>query len=132
MNTPKNCETCKYGTIPGPCSECSYLNGDQYFFLWEPKEKEEKKMDDGIKKTKRELLEEIEQKNAEIKALKEELNKTERYDIYLAGAKEVRGMVDAYIEAGFTEEQAFELIKMFLSNSQSIVPSGKSRYEFRR
>ncbi len=63
-------------------------------------------------KTKNALLEEIEAKNAEIKDLKKRVEALDRYKVYEDGANELAAVRDAYINAGFTEEQAWELAKM--------------------
>lgn len=55
-------------------------------------------------KTKQELLNEIED-------LKKEVELVERYKSYAEVAREIKIMQDAFVEAGFTEEQAFDLIK---------------------
>lgn len=60
-------------------------------------------------KTKNELMEEIEQKNEEIKTL------LEKYKAYDQSAEEIKGVMDSYIRAGFSEEQAFTLIQILLT-----------------
>lgn len=59
-------------------------------------------------KTKNELMEEIEQKNEEVKRL-------EKYKTYDQSAEEIKGVMDSYIRAGFSEEQAFTLIQLLLT-----------------
>lgn len=68
-------------------------------------------MGTATKKTKTELLEEIEAKNQEIKGLKDRVKKMERFEVYLDGANELAAVRDAYVEAGFTKDEAFQLAK---------------------
>lgn len=60
-------------------------------------------------KQRNELLEEIEQKNEEIKALKAEIDKLEKYRKYDETADEIKAINDGFVRSGFTEQQAFEL-----------------------
>lgn len=62
-------------------------------------------------KTKNELLEEIEQKNGEIEALKSDIEKLEKYRKYDEMADEVKAINDSFVRSGFTEQQAFELTR---------------------
>lgn len=62
-------------------------------------------------KTKNELLEEIEQKNDEIEVLKADIEKLEKYRKYDEMADEIRAINDCFVRSGFTEQQAFELVK---------------------
>ena len=64
-----------------------------------------------MKKTKTELLEEIDAKNQEIRDLKDKVKKMERFEVYLDGANELAAVRDAYVEAGFTKDEAFQLAK---------------------
>ena len=68
-------------------------------------------------KTKAELLKEIEGKNAEIKALKKDIEKLDRYKIYEEGANELAAARNAFVEAGFTKVEAFELVKGVMNNA---------------
>lgn len=68
-------------------------------------------------KTKNELLEEIEQKNEELKNLKSEVEKLEKYKKYDDCANEIRAMYQSFVNSGFTEEQAFEILTITLNNS---------------
>ena len=71
-------------------------------------EKEKKMMT--TKKTKAELLEEI----AELQA---ELKKVEKYRKYDEAAEEIKAAYDAFVRAGFTEEQAFTLFNSMIKAS---------------
>lgn len=64
-----------------------------------------------VTKTKNELLEEIEQKNGEIKVLKADIEKIEKYRKYDEMADEIKAINDSFVRSGFTEQQAFELTK---------------------
>lgn len=55
------------------------------------------------KKTKAELLEEI-------KNLQTEIDKLDKYRKYEEAADEMRALYDSFVNAGFTEDQAFELM----------------------
>ena len=67
-------------------------------------------------KTKKELLEEIEQKNKELKSLKSEVKKLENYRKYDDCANEIRTVYQSFVNSGFTEEQAFEILTITLNN----------------
>lgn len=67
-------------------------------------------------KTKKELLEEIEQKNEELKSLKSEVKKLENYRKYDDCANEIRTVYQSFVNSGFTEEQAFEILTITLNN----------------
>lgn len=145
----KTCRNCKYATSSSskdPCHTCCIAvdsDGNHIeYSLWEPKnfgaacsalfnehseqatdkdKKEEKKMDN--RKTKAQLMEELEQKNAEIAELKKELERSANYEQYLDAAKEMRSMVDAFVESGFTEEQAIAIVTGVIGQAarQSII-----------
>ena len=66
-------------------------------------------------KTKNELMEEIEKKNEEIRSLEEEAKRLEKYKTYDNSAEELKGLIDSYIRAGFSEEQAFTLVQLVMS-----------------
>ena len=67
-------------------------------------------------RTKTMLLEEIEAKNAEIKALKKEIEKVERYKQYDEAAGEMAALRDSFINAGFTKAEANDMIKITLAS----------------
>lgn len=71
-------------------------------------------------KTAKELTNEVkalhEKQTEEMRKLeqeREEALKTEKYD---EGATELKNLYDSYIRAGFTEEQAWELVRIMVSN----------------
>lgn len=104
-----------------PCQECG-IDGENYFEPILPlpsnegAEKEDKKMAE-TRKTKAQLMEELEQKNAEIAELKKELERSANYEQYLDAAKETRSMVDAFVESGFTEEQAITIVTSMIGQA---------------
>lgn len=55
-------------------------------------------------KTKAQLL-------ADIEVLEKKIENLERYEKYDAMADEVKAMTDSFVRAGFTEDQAFEMVK---------------------
>lgn len=73
-----------------------------------------------MKVTKEMLLEELEVKNEEIKSLKKDIQKLERFKQYADAADEMRGLCDAFVNSGFTEEQSFELLKTMM---KSMIPT---------
>ena len=68
------------------------------------------------RKTKKELLEMIEEKEADIKSLHEEIDKLEKYKQYDDSAGEIKALYDSFVNAGFNNDQAFELIRILVSN----------------
>jgi hypothetical protein len=62
-------------------------------------------------KTKTELLEEIEAKNKEIKDLKAEVDKLERYKKYEDMANEIATMREAFINSGFSKSESYDMAK---------------------
>jgi len=70
--------------------------------------KGEEKMAVAEKRTKEELLDEIKKLEGEVKRL-------ERFKAYDDQAGELKGMYVSYMNAGFTKEQAFDLVKIMLN-----------------
>jgi hypothetical protein len=62
-------------------------------------------------KTKTELLEEIEAKNKEIKDLKAEVDKLERYKKYEDMADEIAAMREAFVNSGFSKSESYDMTK---------------------
>lgn len=110
----KKCKTCKHVDVEGfdePCRTCCVTEHT----LWEPKEeKEEKKMD---RRTEEELLEKIEELNAEIEELHGEIKNMEKYESFRKVADELKLTTSAFVDAGFTEEQAFDLLKAMIPSA---------------
>ena len=79
-------------------------------------------------KTKAELMDELKIKNDEIKALNEEIKKLDRYKTYQDSADELAAVRLSYINAGFSESEAFELTKMMMQIAGvAITPAFKRR-----
>lgn len=62
------------------------------------------------RKTKAQLMEELEQKNSEIAALKKELERSENYELFVSAGKEMRDAMDGLVAGGLTEDQAFQIL----------------------
>ena len=73
-------------------------------------------------KTKNELLEEIEAKNKEIKDLKDEVQKLDRYKEYEKCADEFAAVRDSFVRAGFTKTEAFEMTKFTIQMAVNSLP----------
>ena len=72
-------------------------------------------------KTREELMKEIEDRNEEIKGLKLELEKCERYKIYETAANEVAAMREAFVNSGFSKAEAFEMVKLMTNNAFALM-----------
>lgn len=75
------------------------------------------------KKTKAELLEELEQANQNVRDLKNEIKNLERYKQYEDMADEIKALHTAFMNSGFTNEQAFDLLKTM---TQAVIPTALS------
>ena len=69
------------------------------------------------RKTKKMLLEELEAANENVRDLKKELVRLERFKQYVTAADESKAAYDAFVQSGFTEEQAFDLLKIMFKNA---------------
>lgn len=76
------------------------------------------------KRTKEMLMNELEAKNAEIKELKKEIEKTKRYEQYEEAADEIAALRDSFVKAGFTKAEANDLLKTAMA---SVFKSGFCR-----
>lgn len=69
----------------------------------------------------RELTEQVmelhKQQTEEMKQLEEEREKALNEEKFDEAAEELHNMYNSYVKAGFTEEQAWELVKIIMSNS---------------
>lgn len=72
--------------------------------------KKEKKMT--TKKTKSQLIEELEASENTVKDLKKQLKDLEQYKVYEDAGTEIKNIHTAFMNAGFTDDQAFELIRI--------------------
>ena len=122
----KHCHSCKFGNLHDdeePCCRCDVImyRGTAEIAThsnWQSKDENEMKVSaPETKKTKAQLMEELEQKNAEIAELKKELERSANYEQYLDAAKEMRSMVDAFVESGFNEAQAFSFVVTMVGNA---------------
>jgi len=68
-------------------------------------------------KTREELLKEIETKNNEIKELKNDVAKLERYKTYEESANEIAAVRESFVQAGFSKAEAFEMTKFVINLS---------------
>ena len=57
----------------------------------------------------------IEDKNKEIKDLKKDIEKLDRYKAYETAADETAAMRDAFVNSGFSKTEAFEMVKLMMS-----------------
>lgn len=107
---PLYCGDLDYGNANKRCTDC-----------WNreiPEEKEEKE-NKPMKKTKAMLEEELEQKRAEIEELKKELVNVEKYKQYDDMAGEIKAIYDSFVNAGFNEDQAYEILIILLQNQKA-------------
>lgn len=72
------------------------------------------------KMTKAQMLEEIERANATIYEMEQELKNLEKYKQYEEAADEIKAIHTALMNSGFSNDQAFELLK---TTMQSMMPS---------
>lgn len=79
------------------------------------------------KKTKAELMEELENVKKSKEELEKELKNLEKYKQYEDAAGEIHGLYASFMMAGFSEDQAFELTKTILENAD-YTPARKPTY----
>ena len=77
------------------------------------------------KKTKKELLEVINEKEKEIVELKKQAKQAEKYEQFEESAREIKILYDCFVAAGFSDKQAFELINSAIANSSKNVRCGR-------
>lgn len=82
--------------------------------------KKENKIMAPTKMTKAELIEEIKLAHEHIQEMENRIKNMERYKQYEAMADEMKAMHTAFVNSGFTNEQAFEMQKMLI---QAVVPA---------
>lgn len=68
-------------------------------------------------KTREDLLREIENKNNEIKALKNDIQRLDRYKQYEDAANEMAALRESFVAAGFSKAEAFELVKTTMKSA---------------
>ena len=113
---PLYCGDIEYGSARKRCTDC--WNRE----IPEEKEKENKPM----KKTKAMLEEELDQKKNEIEELKKELVKVEKYKQYDDMAGEIKAIYDSFVNAGFNNDQAYEILIILLQNQKAASNSFES------
>ena len=72
------------------------------------------------KKTKSELMEELETVKASKEELEKELKNLEKYKQYEDMAGEIHALYMSFVMAGFSEEQAYDLLKTMIMNAGQI------------
>ena len=114
---PFYCEDNEYGDAHERCTDC-----------WnrEISEEKEEKENKPMKKTKAMLEEELEQKRDEIEELKKELVKVEKYKQYDDMAGEIKAIYDSFVNAGFNNDQAYEILIILLQNQKAASNSWES------
>lgn len=115
---PLYCGDLDYGNANKRCTDC--WNRE----IHEEKEKENELMN----KTKAMLEEELEQKKSEIEDLKKELEKAEKYKQYDDMAGEIKAIYDSFVNAGFNEDQAYEIMIILLQNQKAATPNYRDFY----
>ena len=60
--------------------------------------------------TKESLQEEISEKENEIKLLRKEIKNLEEKEMFAKAASEMKNLKDRFVEAGFTEDEAFHMV----------------------
>lgn len=85
---------------------------------------ENKKEEKTMAKTKVELLEELENKKNEVEELRKQIENLEKYKKYAEMADELKAVHSAFMNSGFSDEQAFEMLgKIF----DGVIKSGMNR-----
>lgn len=97
------------------CAEC----WDREIPETENTKKENKTMANS-KMTKAELLEEIEIANDHIHQMETQLKNLEKYKQYEDMANEMKALHTAFMNSGFSDEQAFDMVKMLI---QTVAPA---------
>lgn len=118
-----NCPCVADINIPDP-SYCVGANPVRCTKCWDREipgtEKMEEKTMATTKKTKAELLEELEQTQKTVDDLKKEIKNLEKYKVVRETADELKAFHTAFVDAGFTDAQAFKLLETFTA---SMLPS---------
>lgn len=122
------CKFCPYmyGYLDTPeyCNNTSISFNKRCTMCWDREipenknnnEMEENKMNETANRTmtREDLYNELNLKRKDIEALKERIEKLAKYEKYDAAAAECAAMKDSFVRAGFTEEQAFEVLLVCL------------------
>lgn len=106
----------------GPCDDdCEACWNQEYI---DKNNVKENKTMTNTNKTKTQLIEELEATKAHAGELKKQIDNLERYKQYEECADEIKAMHTAFMNSGFTNEQAFELIK---TTMEAIAPTAFRR-----
>ena len=73
------------------------------------------------KRTKAELIEEIKMAHDHIQEMENQIKNLERYKQYEDMANELKAMHTAFMNSGFSDEQAFEMVKTITESSMPAV-----------
>ena len=125
MSELRTCATCKHHTgdwSADPCKRCSVSAHD----FWEPVRglrANIQKEDEMGTKTVKELNEIIEQKEQEIKTLREEVKTLKAHEDLDKLAVELKAMYDSLVKAGFSEDKAFILFNTMIGQVLTGDPS---------
>lgn len=76
------------------------------------------------KKTKAQLMEELENSENTVKDLKKQLKDLEQYKVYQDAGAEMKAIHTAFMDAGFSDEQAFELIRLSMMTNIANAKTG--------
>ena len=101
----------RYTNMFGMTSDCIFCNGTGLFELEIGLEGEKEMAKKKEKSAEELLLEQIKEKEQELKELREEIKDLEKYKQYEQGANEIKAIHDAFMNAGFSNGQAFDLVK---------------------
>lgn len=83
------------------------------------------------KKTKAELMEELENVKKSKEELEKELKNLEKYKQYEDMAGEVHAIYMSFVHAGFSEEQAYDLLKTMIQNAGNITFNTSTKPTYR-
>jgi hypothetical protein len=109
-----------YGYLPDPHPE--WCHRSLCDICWDreiPEGPKEKEKPMSTKKTKAELMEELEAANKAKDDLEKQLAELEKYKTYRTAGDELKAIHTAFMDAGFSNEQAFTLMQTMMMNSMS-------------
>lgn len=66
--------------------------------------------------TKEELLRIIKEKESDIASLHAEIDKLEKYSVLQEGADATKALYTAFMNSGFSDEQAFKLVELMMGS----------------
>jgi hypothetical protein len=77
-------------------------------------------------KTKAQLMEELEASENTVKDLKKKLKDLEQYKVYEDAGTEMKNIHTAFMNAGFDNDQAFELIRLMMLTNMANAQAGNT------